>query len=159
MQKVYKVTFPFKVTVTTDDKSLTIERSTIGTARQGYMAGPKTIPLRNITSVQVRKPTLVSHGILQLGTLGSIEKNYKSVMDATKDDNAIIFSKSHYNEMMELKAYIDSYSANFSEGNTTVINNIEKSPVELIKEYKELLDSGIITQEEFEAKKKSILDL
>lgn len=80
-------------------------------------------------------------------------------MDATKDDNAIIFSKSHYNEMMELKVYIDSYSTNFSEGNTTVINNIEKSPVELIKEYKELLDSGIITQEEFEAKKKSILDL
>ena len=159
MQKVYKVNFPFKVVVTADDKSLTIERSIIGTAKQGYMAGPKTIPLRNITSVQVRKPTLVSHGILQLGTLGSTEKNYKSVMDATKDDNAIIFSKSHYNDMLELKKFIDSFSANFSEGNTTIINKIEKSPAELIKEYKELLDSGIITQDEFDTKKKSILDL
>jgi predicted Zn-ribbon and HTH transcriptional regulator len=33
------------------------------------------------------------------------------------------------------------------------------SPVEEIKKYKELLDSGIITQEEFDAKKKQLLGL
>lgn len=47
-------------------------------------------------------------------------------MDATKDDNEIIFSKSHYEDMLELR---------------------------------ELFDGGIITQDEFDAKKKSILDL
>lgn len=35
----------------------------------------------------------------------------------------------------------------------------EKSPVEQIKEYKELLDMGIITQEEFDFKKKQLLGL
>lgn len=34
-----------------------------------------------------------------------------------------------------------------------------KSPVEQIKEYKELLDMGIISQEEFDAKKKQLLGL
>jgi len=37
--------------------------------------------------------------------------------------------------------------------------NAEKSPVELIKEFKELLDMGIITQEEFDMKKKELLGL
>ena len=36
----------------------------------------------------------------------------------------------------------------------TESNNMEK-----LKKYKDLLDSGIITQEEFEAKKKQLLDL
>lgn len=35
----------------------------------------------------------------------------------------------------------------------------EKSNVELMKEYKELLDRGAITQEEFDAKKKQLLNL
>ncbi|WP_246578324.1 PH domain-containing protein [Clostridium frigoris] len=35
----------------------------------------------------------------------------------------------------------------------------EKSPIEKIKELKELLDIGIITQEEFDAKKKQLLEM
>ena len=37
-------------------------------------------------------------------------------------------------------------------------NNIELSPVLQIKQYKELLDCGAITQEEFESKKKELLN-
>ena len=47
-----------------------------------------------------------------------------------------------------------------------MVNNIQqtefenkKDPVEEIKRYKELLDSGVITQEEFDMKKKQLLDL
>lgn len=46
-----------------------------------------------------------------------------------------------------------------------MVNNIQQSknkskdPLEEIKKYKELLDSGIITQEEFDAKKKQLLNL
>lgn len=35
----------------------------------------------------------------------------------------------------------------------------ETSPVEDLKKYKELLDSGVISQEEFDAKKKQLLNL
>ena len=34
-----------------------------------------------------------------------------------------------------------------------------KNIPELLKQYKELLDSGVISQEEFEAKKKQLLGL
>ena len=47
-----------------------------------------------------------------------------------------------------------------------MVNNIQQSgkkenidPVTEIKKYKELLDSGVITQEEFDAKKKQLLNL
>lgn len=37
-------------------------------------------------------------------------------------------------------------------------NNLEHDNIKLLLEYKELLDSGIISQEEFDAKKKELLD-
>ena len=42
---------------------------------------------------------------------------------------------------------------------TPAVAPVVKSGAEELKEYKELLDSGIITQEEFDAKKKQILGL
>ncbi len=42
---------------------------------------------------------------------------------------------------------------------TTVKQEIPQSSADEIKKYKELLDAGIITQEEFDAKKKQLLDL
>lgn len=42
---------------------------------------------------------------------------------------------------------------------TTTKSDAPKSDVEELKQYKELLDSGIITQEEFNAKKKQLLGL
>ena len=41
-----------------------------------------------------------------------------------------------------------------------IINNIkETSNADELKKYKELIDSGVITQEEFDAKKKELLGL
>jgi len=37
--------------------------------------------------------------------------------------------------------------------------NTDRSPFDVIRKYKELLDEGIITQEEFDAKKKQLLGL
>ncbi|MBE6635051.1 MAG: SHOCT domain-containing protein [Ruminococcaceae bacterium] len=44
-----------------------------------------------------------------------------------------------------------------TQGATTVIQ--ASSPAEELKKFKELLDMGIITQEEFDAKKKQLLGL
>lgn len=45
-------------------------------------------------------------------------------------------------------------------GNTTIVTQkIPKSEAEELKKFKELLDSGIITEEEFNAKKKQLLGL
>ena len=46
-----------------------------------------------------------------------------------------------------------------AEIETIKSKNTVISPVEELKKYKELLDGGIITQEEFDAKKKQLLGL
>ena len=49
--------------------------------------------------------------------------------------------------------YNDNNSYNTNKFNTNI------SPADEIKKYKELLDSGAITQDEYDAKKKELLDL
>ena len=62
-----------------------------------------------------------------------------------------------YNEQaLEIKEYIENYNSN--NNGTTIIQNV-KSPVEQVKELKELLDMGAISQEEFDKKKKESLNL
>jgi energy-coupling factor transporter transmembrane protein EcfT len=60
----------------------------------------------------------------------------------------------------EVHKTISDLLVNRQEKNTSVVQQIvnQTSAVEL-KEYKELLDSGVITQEEFDAKKKQLLGL
>ena len=56
-----------------------------------------------------------------------------------------------YNKMMKaFQEYLNN------KDNTQIIQN---SSADEIKKFKELLDSGIITQEEFDAKKKQLLGL
>ena len=45
------------------------------------------------------------------------------------------------------------------EDEKNVNENVKKTDVDKIKEFKELLDSGVITQEEFDEKKKQLLNL
>lgn len=43
--------------------------------------------------------------------------------------------------------------------NTTIKQEIPQSNADELKKYKDLLDSGVITHEEFDAKKKQLLGL
>ena len=47
----------------------------------------------------------------------------------------------------------------YSEKQNNVQSNIATSNADELKKYKELLDEGIISQEEFDAKKKQLLNL
>jgi len=58
----------------------------------------------------------------------------------------------------ELFSAITNLLLERQKGKTTIVSEKSDS-VDEIKKYKELLDSGIITQEEFDAKKKELLGL
>ena len=157
MEKEYIIKNPNKVTIKVTDNAIIITRKGfVNLVNQG-IKGDKTIPLKNITSVQLKKPGM-TNGYIQFGLLGGNESK-GGVFAATQDENTIMFSKKNYEEMFELKEYIESYifkDDNYSDSNNTII---PKSPVEQIKEYKELLDLEIITQEEFDKKKSDLLNM
>lgn len=155
MEKEYFIKSPAKVFLKVTDKAITITRKGFMSLSTHGLKGDKTIPLKNITSVQLKKPGLTS-GYIQFGVLGSIE-NKGGIFGATQDENTIMFLKANYNDMLELKEYIESY-----EDSSKMAGNsmpVEKSAAEEVKELKELLDMEIITQEEFDTKKRELLGL
>ena len=79
-------------------------------------------------------------------------------METRKDNFAY---KNAYNSAQKVLSTLDIICNPNSKTNSENIDPIpvNKSVPEQIKEYKELLDSGAITEEEYEAKKKQILNL
>lgn len=157
MEKEYVIKSPNKIKILVTDKSLTFTRKGFVNLANHGLKGEKTIPLKSITAVQIKKPGL-TNGYIQFGLLGGNESK-GGVFAAAQDENTIMFAKKHYKDMVELKNYIESII--FSDNdNTTIINApVEKSTTEQLKEYKELLDMEIITQEEFDKKKTELLNL
>ena len=62
--------------------------------------------------------------------------------------------KENYNIALEIKEYIDNYA-----GINQNKSDNQLSDVDEILKYKKLLDENVITKEEFETKKKQLLNL
>lgn len=143
-----------KATIIINDNLLTIKRKGINSFLVHGMNHEKTIKIENITGVQYKKSGFAA-GYIQFLIMGSNELKGK-LHDNLNDENTVGFVGKKYNEQaLEIKSYIENYISNT---NRTIIHN-EKSPVEQVKELKELLDIGAISQEEFDKKKKELLNL
>ena len=70
---------------------------------------------------------------------------------------ACILMQDNINKLCTTEAYVAPTTN--SEVSVSVSAKDEKNTAEALKEYKSLLDMGVITQEEFEAKKKQLLGL
>lgn len=115
----------------------------------------KTIPLSSVTSVQIKPPRSRIAGFIAFSLIGGREYHGASSMDAIRDENAFLIRIDTYQKAMEIKSYIDDFIAN--KGTSTQVNRASAAD-EIIK-FKALLDQGILTQEEFDAKKKQLLGL
>lgn len=121
------------------------------------LSGDKQFYYTDITSVQFKNLGIAS-GYLQFEYAGSHSGNNFT------SENSFVFSAtigtSKYKKLKEEMPGIYEDIRNRIDNAKTmnskpVINAV--SPADELKKYKELFDSNIITQEEFEAKKKQIL--
>ncbi len=130
----------------------------------------------------------VSKAIPVIGGVISGTINFASMMpmaqrlNDTLDNVTFDYSEEQFNSDMELLSHENGevseedkqgFKEKFTDGFNKTKNNVsnlfsklgnnkdksEIDPIEEIKKYKELLDSGIINQEEFNKKKKELLDL
>lgn len=141
-----------------DDKAVFNVKVTLGSLAVGNASdGEKTIYYKDCIGVQFKKHTF-KVGFLQLETASS-------QMDKTKSnfwqENSFTFITTNVSneKMVEVYNYVRErvdYYHNLPVGGTTVV---QASPAEEIKKFKELLDMGAISQEEFDAKKKQLLGL
>lgn len=154
-------TFEFKgagkTIVTLDGNFLRIKRKGFLNLANHGLDGEKTFDINNISGVQLKDAGTFTSGYIQFILLGSRESK-GGLMAATKDENTIMFVKKEQKMADEIKSYVENILAS---KNKLSINTDKTSSdsAEEIRKFKSLLDEGIITQEEFDLKKKQILNI
>ena len=117
--------------------------------------GEKTIYYKDAIGVQ-HKPSSVTDGYIQIETAAGCMTSSSSQYGG---ENAIQFSGKERNEEAEIiVAFIRKKIEEIKNAPAGgIVQQI--SPAEELKKFKELLDMGIISQEEFDAKKQQLLGL
>ena len=125
-------------------------------ARGGALGGKK-IDYETMTSVQFREPSGMTVGFIQFAYPGSVESR-GGVIDAINDENSVPVQPKDVALAREIIEFIEQRRKEIKVGaNTHVVQQV--SAADELKKFKELLDIGAITQEEFDAKKKQLLGL
>lgn len=119
----------------------------------------KSLAMANIVSVSI-KPSGWGRGYIEFTTPGS--RDSRNTEEALKNENALCFKNGSQDaEAQKIKSFVEEKILELSQnksGGTTIIQQ-SASAAEELKKFKELLDMGIITQEEFDAKKKQLLGI
>ena len=127
-----------------EDK-VVISRKSVGGFITQSLKGDKTFFYSDLTGVEYRKPTIMANGYIKFIASGTQETNHSigklgmTTADAAKDPNALILRA--FNKEVPNK-----------EKGTNNISNADE-----IMKFKQLLDQGIISQEEFDKKKQELL--
>lgn len=123
----------------------------------GWTRGEKRIPIDSITAVQFKAPRL-TNGYIQF-TLGGGSESRRGVLDATKDENSVLFSASHAREFAAIRDHIESRIANRLQQPGSAIDVSPKPDVATqLREFARLRDEGVLTEEEFIVQKQRLLN-
>lgn len=120
--------------------------------------GDKIVYLTDITGIQF-KPCGMTNGHLQFSMLGGNESK-GGILSAASDENTITFTSKKDHAAKEVHEYLSKRLRELKTvKNAPVIQTAPTSAADELKKFNELLHLGIITQEEFDAKKKQLLGL
>ncbi len=117
--------------------------------RGTFVAGGKgtyTIPMKTIRTVEIREMAGFVSGMLLIDTGGNNTVVLFGGVHNKKD-----YCDKCNETLRQIKAFIESKTLNTADSVTDSADELKK--------LKELLDMGIVTQEEFDAKKKQLLGL
>lgn len=135
------------------DKGIVIIRGLKGFFLGGGMIrGNKSIPYESIAAVQFKEVGLTA-GYIQFTLIGGSEAK-GGLLQAVRDENSISFNTKRT-------------SAKFTEAKSLVEERIharsnlqrKNEGADDLEKYAELRDKGVLTEDEFQAKKRKILEL
>ena len=139
-----------------EDKVVLSVKAGLGSFITGNVSdGEKTIYYADCIGVQFKKSGL-QIGYLQFETAGGIMNNKANNFF---NENTFTWDKPQQSneKMEEVSKYVKERVEYYKNAKNTPVAAI--SPAEEIKKYKELLDIGVISQDEFDAKKKQLLGI
>jgi hypothetical protein len=131
---------------------LTIERKGLG--RIGHSKGDRRIPLGTITAVQVRPAGALANGFIRFSVPGSVAAR-GGLTNASQDENAVIFTKKQTDDFDAVRRRVEDYITRRSApASVTAAPDIPSQ----LKQLADLRDAGVLTDAEFDSKKKDLLD-
>lgn len=131
------------------DKIRIIRKGAMSFITQG-LKGNKDIQIKQISSIQFKAAGMLTDGYIQFGFLGGRESK-GSWFAAITDENTITFNKKQQIKFEEIKSEVEKMISQPMQDKPSELDDLEK--------LAELRNKGIITEEEFNAKKKQILGL
>jgi hypothetical protein len=126
-----------------------------GLSRLTVGKGEKRIPARSITAVQLKPAGPITNGFIQFTIAGGIERRSKfgrQTPDAVSDENSVIFTRKQQPQFEVLRSAIEHAIATTANGQPQRID-----PMDQLRKLAELRDAGIVTEDEFQAKKRTLL--
>ena len=124
---------------------------------QGFK-GQKDMLFSQISSVRVKKATTFGSGYIHFALVGGNESRGP---DPARDENTVLFRGANQPEFDKIKAAIE---AKMAASKTSVSNFYRTQPnsisyIEELEQLAALRNKGVITEEEFAAKKRQILGI
>lgn len=117
---------------------------------QKLSGSAKTIPLDSVVTVSIEKPFLKTP-YLQVITAGMVPQKGDNLKGASA--NVVLIQPGSMSKAKKLQEYVASYKSK------ATVPQQRSSSIEELEKLAELKEKGIITQEEFDAKKKQILGI
>ena len=117
--------------------------------------GDKSIFLDQIRSIEVKKSFLSGEIFFNIGDSSMIGSLTGSTVRA---ETTVEYASSEHKKALEMKEKIESTMSKMKKGSSSPVTQ-QISQADEIKKFKELLDQGVLTQDEFDKKKKEILGL
>lgn len=158
MEKIYEFSIPGETLTVYDDCVSFKPKGALGFLAKGVQ-GERKIYYKQIASIQFKNASSLLSGFIEFyldGHHGS--KQGGGMISGTQNENRFYFYKKHQDDM--LKAY-EFIQGKVKDAHNIVVEKIgnDISSADELRKFKQLLDEGIITEEEFNAKKKEILNL
>ncbi len=122
--------------------------------------GDKEIRIDQITAVQMKKPGL-TRGFIRLAFTGGQESKQGGAVAAANDENAILFKGSQTRDFEHAKQLIEYYQGTYRQQQQAPVRYAMPAPsaADELDKLAALKDRGVLTQAEFDAKKRQILGL
>lgn len=121
--------------------------------RRGKKGPERIISVDSILYVTLVKPVFVGNGCIHIQVVGGhVYGSAANITHYADDINAIPFYKKQYDEAVVFKDALDKFIINAKGASKKKTEDLA-----YLRELKSLADDGVITQEEFEQKKATIL--
>ena len=140
--------------IVTDRKIIIKRKGLGGVIARGALAGDKEIPVRSITAIEFKEAGWLANGRIQFSIQGEVGHKGGAV-SAVSDENTLIFTKGQQDGFVQAKKLIEELMAKAEQPTHQIVNQV--SSADELKKFAELRQQGLITEEEFNKKKKELL--